>query len=241
MPQLLPGLPWGPEISVLHHGSSWFIWESQWITPAGEPVQGQSLALFWTLPVPQPSLRGELVTQSQLPSDREQVHTFLCLKGKWREGGGFDFFLTMEFWHIASFMFHYFSPSRENGNVTILGMESIQPPIPLCHCQAHAYHQEKAQEWLNNQAALWGSLLCKGGIICPEVELLLQGFQEQPKLVRLVPLVLRGQQSGVGYTVLDLDRIEFIRPKHLFLHVVSLCSSLNTAKRRVPFNSIHLG
>lgn len=176
MPQQLPGLPWSTVISVLHHTSSWFIWESQWITSASEPVQGQSLALFLTLPVPQPSLHNELVTQSQLPSDREQVHTFLYLKEKWGEGGGFDFFLTMVFWYFVSFMFHYFSPSRANGNLTIVGMESIQPPIPLCYCQIHAYYQEKAQEWLNNQAALQRSLLCKGGIICTEVEMLLQGF-----------------------------------------------------------------
>lgn len=71
--------------------------------------------------------------------------------------------------------------------------------------------------------------------------MLLQGFQEQPKLVRLVPLLLRGDQSGVGYPVVGLDRMEFITPKHLFLHMVSLCSSLNTAKRRVPCTSVHLG
>lgn len=35
--------------------------------------------------------------------------------------------------------------------------------------------------------------------------MLLQAFPEQPKLVRLVPLLLTGQQSGVGYTVLGLD------------------------------------
>lgn len=70
--------------------------------------------------------------------------------------------------------------------------------------------------------------------------MLLQGFQEQPKLVRLVPLLLRADQSGVGCPVVGLDRMEFITPKHL-LHMVSLCSSLNTAKRRVPCTSVHLG
>lgn len=71
--------------------------------------------------------------------------------------------------------------------------------------------------------------------------MLLQVFQEQPKLVKLVPLLLTGEQSGMGYTVLGMDSIEFIRPKHLFLHMVSLCSSLNTNERRVLFTSLRLG
>lgn len=113
-----------------------------------------------------------------------------------RNGGKEEDLISFLWWYFGTLFplcFITFLPPGQ-----IVGMESIQPPIPLCHLQVHAYSQRKVQEWLNNQAALQRSLLCKGGIICPEVKMLLQGFQEQLKLLRLVPLLLRGEQSGVG-------------------------------------------
>lgn len=49
--------------------------------------------LLWPMRVPQPSLHTELVTQSQIPTEKELDQTFLWLKGKYREGREFDFFL----------------------------------------------------------------------------------------------------------------------------------------------------
>lgn len=131
LPQQLPGLPWGPDI--LLHGRSWFIWESQWITSAGEAMPGQPLALFWTQAVPQHTLswssKASYPQTGNKPSSTPKEN-----------GGKEEDLISFLWWYFGTLFPSYlttFLPQRQ-----IVGMESLHP-IPFCHIQIHAIPRRK--------------------------------------------------------------------------------------------------